>query len=108
MTHSNRTRGVRAMAGLLAGLALAGVPAFAKTTAPAPGVDQRTGMMQHGMPNGEAMKPSMMMTEEMQQKMSRTMDNCNHMKASMMQTKVGATTPAAPAYDEYFMGGGGG
>ena len=96
MIIRNGTRGVMAMAGVLAGLALAGVPAFAQTNAPAPGADQGTGMMQHGMPNGEAMKPGMMMDKEMQQKMSRMTDNCNRMMESMTQNKGGAATPAAP------------
>jgi hypothetical protein len=34
--------------------------------------------------------PGMKMNEEMQQKMTRMMDNCNRMMESMMQNKEGA------------------
>jgi hypothetical protein len=34
--------------------------------------------------------PGMMMNGEMQQKMTRMMDNCNRMMGSMMQNKDGA------------------
>jgi Spy/CpxP family protein refolding chaperone len=94
MAHVRRTQGVIAVAGLLAGVAMAGVSAFAQTNAPAPSVDQGNGM-HHGMNSG-AMKPGMMMDQEMQQKMSRMMDNCNRMMESMMPNKGGATTPSAP------------
>lgn len=60
MAQINRTQGVIAMAGLLAGLALAGVPAFAQPSAQTPGAAQGNGKMQ----------PNMMMDQEMQQKMS--------------------------------------
>jgi hypothetical protein len=73
------------MAGLLAGLAVAGIPAFAQTSAPTPGAAQGKGMMQ----------PGMMMDQDMQQKMSRMMDNCNRMMESKMQNKDGTTTPPA-------------
>lgn len=46
MAQINRSQGVIAIAGLLAGLALAGIPAFAQTTAPAPGAAQSKGTMQ--------------------------------------------------------------
>jgi hypothetical protein len=82
MAQMNRTRGVIAMAGLLAGLAMAGVPAFAQTSAPAPGASPDKGMM---------------MNQEMMQKMSRMIDNCNRMMESKMQNKDGTTTsPAKP------------
>jgi hypothetical protein len=91
MTQLKRTRGVIATAGLLAGLAMAGIPAFAQTSAPAPGVGQAKSMM----PGGEAMKPGMMMDPAMRQKMSRMMDNCNRMMESMAP-KDGSTTPPVP------------
>jgi hypothetical protein len=76
---------------LLAGLAIAGVPAFAQTSTPPPGGDHGKGMM----PSGEAMKPGMMMDPEMRRKMSRMMDNCNRMMESMMPKNDG-TTPSVP------------
>jgi hypothetical protein len=91
MTRMKRMFGVIATAGLLAGLAMAGIPAFAQTSAPAPGAGQAKGMM----PGGEAMKPGMMMDPAMRQKMSRMMDNCNRMMESMMP-KDGVTTPPVP------------
>ncbi len=39
----------------------------------------------------------MMMNPEMQQKMTRMMDNCNRMMQSMDQNKNGTTAPASPA-----------
>jgi Spy/CpxP family protein refolding chaperone len=86
-----RIRDVIAMTALLAGLAMAGVPAFAQTSAPAPGGDHGKSMM----PGGDAMKPGMMMDPEMRQKMSRMMDNCNRMMESMMP-KGGDATPSVP------------
>ena len=81
MTQMKRIHGVIAMTALLAGLAMAGVPAFAQTSTPAPGGDRGKGMM----PSGDAMKPGMMMMDpEMRQKMSRMMDNCNRMMESMV------------------------
>ena len=53
-------------------------------------------MMQHGMPNGGAMKPGMMMDQDMQQKMSRMMDNCNRMMESMSPNRDSTPTPSAP------------
>lgn len=48
-------------------------------------------MMDHEMPNGQGgMMPGMMMNGEMQQQMTRMMDNCNRMMESMMQNKDGA------------------
>jgi hypothetical protein len=84
------------IAGLLAGLTMAGLPAFAQTNAPASAADQGSGMMQRGMPNGGAMKPGMMMDQDMRQKMSRMMDNCNRMMQSIVPNKDGTSTPSAP------------
>lgn len=84
MARMNRTQGAIVMVGLLAGLVIAGVPAFAQTSAPAPREAQGKGMMQPGM-----------MNQEMMQKMSRMMDNCNRMMESM-QNKGGTTPPSAP------------
>lgn len=98
MSRMNRTKGAIAMAGLLGSLLLAGIPAFAQTNAPAAPANQGGGKMDHGMPTGQAgTMPGMMMNEEMQQKMSRMMDNCNRMMETMMQNKGGTTTPSAPA-----------
>jgi len=36
------------------------------------------------------------MNPKMMQKMTKVMDNCNHMMESMAQEKGGATAPAAP------------
>ena len=80
-----------AMIALLVGLAMAGVPAFAQTSNPAPGGDDRKGMM----PSGDAMMPGMMMDPAMRQQMSRMMDNCNLMMESMVP-KDGGTTPSVP------------
>jgi hypothetical protein len=91
MNQMKRMPGVIATAGLLAGLAMAGIPAFAQTGAPALGAGQAKGMM----PGGDAMKPGMMMDPAMRQKMSRMMDNCNRMMESMM-TKDGVTAPPVP------------
>jgi hypothetical protein len=93
VAQMNRTKGVIAMAGLLGSLALAGVPAFGQTDAPAtPPATQEGGMM-NGMPNGQG---GMMMNPEMQEKMSRMMDNCNRMMETMIQNKGGTAAPAAP------------
>jgi len=95
MAQMNKIKGVIAMVGLLGGLALAGVPAFAQTVAPAtPPAAPGGGMMMQGMPNGQAGMP---MNPEMMQKMTKMMDNCNHMMELMAQEKGGATAPAAPA-----------
>ena len=91
MTQMKRIHGVIAMTALLAGLAMAGVPAFAQTSTPVPGGDHGKGMM----PSGEAMKPGMMMDPEMRGKMSRMVDNCNRMMESMMP-KDGGTAPSVP------------
>ena len=91
MTQMKRMPGVIATMGLLAGLAMVSISAFAQTSAPAPGADQGKGMM----PGGEPMKPGMMMDPAMRQKMSRMMDNCNRMMDSMMP-KDGVTTPPVP------------
>jgi hypothetical protein len=94
MAQMNKTKGVIAMAGLLGGLAVAGVPAFAQTDAPATPPATQGGGMMNGMPNGQG--GMMMMTPEMQQKMSTMMDNCNRMMESMMQNKGDTGAPAAP------------
>jgi len=91
MTQMKRMRGVIATAGLLAGLAIAGIPAFAQTSTPAPGAGEAKGMM----PGGGAMKPGMMMDPGMRAKMSRMMDDCNRMMESMTQ-KDGGTAPPVP------------
>ena len=96
MTQTNRTKNRIMIAGLLAGLALASLPAFAQTNTPAPEADQGSGMMRHGMPNGGAMKPGMMMDQDMQQKMSCMMDNCNRMMESMASNRDSTPTPPAP------------
>ena len=88
MARINKTMGVIAMAGLLGGLALAGAPAFAQTNAPAAPAPMGGAMMDHGTPNGQGgMMPGMMMNEEMQQKMTRMIDNCDRTMKYMMQIK---------------------
>lgn len=91
MAQMTKIKNMIAMAGLVGGLVLAGVPAFAQTAAPpaAPG----SGMMMPGRPNGQAAMP---MNPEMMQKMTKMMDGCNRMMESMAQEKGGATAPAAP------------
>jgi Spy/CpxP family protein refolding chaperone len=96
MTQTLRTKSGIVIAGLLTGVAWASLPAFAQTNAPAPGADQGSGMMQHGMPNGGAMKPGMMMDQDMQQKMSRMMDNCNRMMESVAPNSDSTPTRSAP------------
>lgn len=93
MAQMNKIYGVVAAIGLLAGLALTGIPAVAQTKTPAPSVDQGKGMMPDGMTNNGMMKPGMMMNPDMQQKMSRMLDNCNHMMESMIPNSGGAPTP---------------
>lgn len=95
MAQMNKIKGAIAMAGLVGGLALAGVPAFAQTPTPstpqaAPGNGM---MMMKDMPNGQAGMP---MNPEMMQKMSKMMDNCNNMMESMKK-KDGTDAPSAPA-----------
>jgi hypothetical protein len=89
MAQMNNKARVITAAGQLAGLAIAGIPAWAQTNAPAP-TDQGSHMMQREMPNSEGMKPGMMMDPDMRQKMSRMMDNCNRMMESMTPNKEGA------------------
>ena len=90
MTRVNNIRGTTAVAALLGGLVLASVTASAQTSAPAaPAEKQGDGIM-----NGNG---GMMMNPEMQQKMTRMMDNCNRMMQSMDQNKNGTTAPASPA-----------
>ena len=69
MTQTNRTKSRIVIAALLAGVALASLPAFAQTSAPAARANQEN----HMMPNGDVMKPGMMMDHAMHQKMSRMM-----------------------------------
>jgi Spy/CpxP family protein refolding chaperone len=91
MVRMNKTKRVIAVTGLLAGLALGGTATFAQTNAPPATVNKGGAMMDHQMPGGQGgMMPGMMMNGEMQQKMTRMMDNCNRMMESMMQNKDGA------------------
>jgi Spy/CpxP family protein refolding chaperone len=91
MAQMNKTKRVIAVTGLLAGLALAGASAFAQTNAPAAPTNQEGAMMDHQMPERQGgMMPGMMMNGEMQQKMTRMMDDCNRMMESMMPNKDGA------------------
>ncbi len=77
MAQMNKIKGAIAVAGLVGGLALAGIPAFAQTPAPsAPQAAHKKGMMMKDMSNGQAAMP---MNPEMIQEMSKMMDNCNHM-----------------------------
>ena|SRR5579883_622189 len=94
MAQMNRTHGFIAIAGLLAGLAVASASAVAQTSTLAPSADQQKGMMPHEMKKGGMMKPGMMMGPEMQQKMSRMMDNCNRMMESMNPNPNGTPLPA--------------
>lgn len=95
MARMNKVKGAIATAGLLGGLALAGVPAFAQTPAPStPQAAPGNGMMMKDMPNGQAGTP---MNPEMMQKMSKMMDNCNNMMESMMKKEGGPGAPSAPA-----------
>lgn len=94
MARMNNLKGAIAVAGLVGGLALAGVPAFAQTPAPAvPQAASEKGMMKD-MPNDQAGMP---MNPGMMQKMSKMMDNCNHMMEAKAQEKTTTPTPAAPA-----------
>lgn len=91
MAQMNKTWGVIAMAGLLAGLVLAGASAFAQTSAPAAPANQGDAM-DHAMPNGQgAMMSGMKMNGETQQKMTPMMDKCHHMMESGMQNKGAAS-----------------
>ena len=91
MVRMNKTKRVIAMTGLLAGMALGGTAAFAQTNAPPATTNKGGAMMDHQMPEGQGgMMPGMMMNGEMQQKMTRMMDNCNRMMESVMQNKDGA------------------
>ena len=77
MAQMNKIKGAIAVAGLVGGLALAGIPAFAQMPAPAaPQAAHKKGMMMKDMPNGQAAMP---INSEMIQKMSKVIDNCNHM-----------------------------
>ncbi len=115
MAQMNTPKGMIAMVGLLAGLALAGVPALAQTPAPAAPATQGSGMMNgmpsgqggtipdmmipdmNGMPSGQGGTiPDMMMDVEMMQKTSKMMDNCTLILGTIVQKKDGATAPAAP------------
>jgi hypothetical protein len=98
MARMNKTKRVIALAGLLAWLTLGGTVTFAQTNAPAAPATEGGATMDHEMSNGQGgmmpgmMMPGMMMNGEMQQKMSRMMDNCSRMMESMMQNTDG--TPA--------------
>ncbi len=95
MVRMNKIKSAIAVAGLVGGVALVGVPAFAQTPAPAtPQAAPGSGMMMQGMPNGQAGMP---MNPEMMQKMSKMMDNCNNMMESMMKKNDGPAAPSAPA-----------
>jgi hypothetical protein len=98
MAQMNKIKGVIVMTGLLGGLALAGVPAFAQMAAPAtPPAAPGGGMMMPGMPNaqgGMAMSPDMQQNMSgMMQKMSKMMDDCNGMMEKM-QKKTDLNTPS--------------
>jgi Spy/CpxP family protein refolding chaperone len=91
MAWMNKTKRLIAVTGLLAGLALGSTATFAQTNAPPTTVNKGSAMMDHQMPEGRGgMMPGMMMNGEMQQEMTRMMDNCNRMMESMMQNKDGA------------------
>lgn len=64
MARTNKIKGAIAMMGLVGGLVLAGVPAFAQTPTPAtPQAAPEHGMMMQGTPSGQAgmpMNPEMM------------------------------------------------
>lgn len=95
MVRMDKIKSAIAVAGLVGGVALAGVPAFAQTPAQAkPQAAPGSGMMMQGMPNGQAGMP---MNPEMMQKMSKMMDNCNNMMESMMKKNGGPGAPSAPA-----------
>ncbi len=88
MARTNNTKRAIAMTGLLAGLALAGATAFAQTDAPAKAGHPADAMTDHEMPDGQTgAMPGMMMNGEMQEKMTRMMDNCNRMMETMMQNQ---------------------
>ena len=90
MVRMNKTKRVTAITGLLAGLALGSATTFAQTNAPAATVNKGGAMMDHQMPERQGrMMPGMMMSGEMQQQMTRMMDNCNRMMQSMMPNKDG-------------------
>lgn len=94
MAQMNRNHGFIAIAGLLVGLAAASATAVAHTSTPAPSADQQKGTMPHEMNKGGMMKPDMITGPEMQQKMSRMMDNCNRMMESMNPNPNGAPAPS--------------
>jgi hypothetical protein len=88
MTTTRKSKHAIAMIGLLAGLTLAGATAYAQTNAPASAGNQGDDTMDRQMPMGNnGTTPGMMMNGEMQEKMSRMMDNCNRMMESMMQNR---------------------
>jgi len=95
MAQMIKIKGTIAMASMVGGLALAGVPAFAQTPAPStPQAAHGKGMMMKDMPNGQT---GMQMNPEMMQKMSKMMDNCNHMMEAKAQEKATNSTPVAPS-----------
>ena len=86
-----------ALAVLIGGLAVAGASgAFAQS--PVPAAPPTQGAAIPGMPmNGQPNMQGMMMNEEMMQKMSKMMDNCNKMMETMMQNKTAPSgSPAVP------------
>ena len=92
MARMNSIHGFVAAVALLVGLALAGTSALAQTSPPTASTDHGQGMMPDRMNNGGMMKPGMMMNRDMQQKMSRMMDNCNRMMESMIPNKENTPT----------------
>jgi hypothetical protein len=96
MARLNTMKSVIA-AGILGVFACAALPtALAQTDAQPTPPDHGSTMMNHGMPNDQGrMMPGMMgpaNPKEMQQQMTRMMDNCNRMMEGMMQNKPGTST----------------
>lgn len=88
-----------ALAMLLGGLAVASASgAFAQSPAPAAPPAQDGKAMQPGMMmDGKGGMQGVMMNEEMTQKMSNMMDNCNKMMETTMQNKnTPSVSPAVP------------
>ncbi len=81
-----------ALTRLLGSLAVAGASgAFAQSPAAAADTTQGGGSMP-GMPmNGQPGMQGMMMNDEMMQKVSKMMDNCNKMTETMTQNETAST-----------------